>query len=188
MSAKLFAGDDLGQKITKPPLEKDEIENISELSNSFFYYKIGSSLLSQNVGIGYRTRDFTKCKGTDYSLNCHAFLYQKNHECFFPSFKVSFLRYKNSKVDSSYSGTGIEIITLGSPNSFPIPNIELIWGSEWKERSVSFSQLGINLTPAFISILGIYTRLTNHGIYFEGFNFIIAGISSAGIVSYTIGF
>ncbi len=182
------------QALDKIELNEQDLKEIVKPKDSYYYLKLGASPLVQNVGFGHRSRDIKKRRANDFTVNCHAFLLGlgKRNDLFLPSFKYSYLKYKDPIIRSSYFGVGYELCVLlktshGRILRTVIPNIELVWGSE--RDNFHFSQFGINLLPTAVVIyLATMGALGERGSDSAGFAFLGAVASSAAAISYTIGF
>jgi len=180
------------QETVKSETIEENIQNPENLLNKkpnvYGYFKLGSSFLIQNIGVGSRYHNFETYKGHDLSFNMHVILcgMGKRNDIFLPSLKYDFLKYKLD--NSQYFGIGGEIGLVakykGGVESF-YPNIELIWGKERKQ--LRFTQFSINLLPAAASVVGlIFTTFGSGNERNAGFVVSVLGALTA--IEYTIAF
>ncbi|NGX63414.1 MAG: hypothetical protein KR126chlam6_00826 [Candidatus Anoxychlamydiales bacterium] len=195
ISAILFAEEtfkeDVIPEINQKPLAELDMKEIQNLKDSYFYVKLGSTILVQNIGLGYRSRNLKSCRGNDLTFNLHAPLLGlgKDNKSFMPSFKYSYLKYKDSVIHSSYFGVGFEMgiwmQTHGRIVKGYIPNIELVWGKE--REAFHFSQFGINVVPAAGAVILASAGIIEGG-QSAGWGALFAAAATSVSFSYTIGF
>jgi len=187
-----FKKEELSSEITQKSLAELDTKEIQKLKDSYFYVKLGSTVLVQNIGFGYRAHNIKSCRGNDLAFNFHAPLLGlgKNNNSFMPSFKYSYLKYRDSVIHSSYFGIGFEMgvwmQTHGQRIKGYIPNIELVWGKE--REAFHFSQFGINVVPAVGGVILASTGIIEGGHQAVGWGALFAAAAASVSFSYTIGF
>ena len=177
---------DLKLEVKQNSFENKVIKEDVKEQSSYPYFKIGTTITVQNIGFGYRSHNIEKRRANDVALNLNTILLGLGIEGgkFFPSFKYSYLWYKEPVLHSSYFGLGFEALLFAKAFK-TIPNFELFWGKE--RNSVHFTQFGINVIPAagivFFTPIAIFQK--NHSKDWAALG---AVVSTTLAFSYTIGF
>lgn len=146
-----------------PQEDSDQfIKQYEPISTSNIYFKIGTSILYQGVGVGYRFKDEITNVGYDVALNVKVMPFIFGHHALSrPITTIEYTRlfYKKSFafVDyCKYSGLGIEfgaLIREGRDHHLlPIVNPKIVWGREY--ISGQFSQGSLNLIPTAVFLVG----------------------------------
>lgn len=192
ISKNIFADVDINKIDQNAPIDEPiKKEIISDEKDLYGYFKIGGSFLIQNVGVGIRSRNENSNYGNDISFNVNFSsigLIGKVYNVI-PSLKYGILRFSDSKKTSTYNGINFELgafipINERKTHIFPVPNIELVRGTE-RDNS-RFSQFGINLLPATFAIVAIAADVSS--LRWGGFGAAFGLLASTSIFTYTVGF
>lgn len=169
--------------------ECSQVSLQASFTDSNLYFKIGTSIIYQEVSVGRRSRDLTIKKGNDFSVNLKGAPFA-SMTLAFASAQYTRLFYKESFKERTYykySGVGLEIgVVMGEgTRPIPIPNPRLVWGREYP--SSRFSELSFNVLPAVLTTLFAASIIhDNHKC--SGIEYGIGIISICSILQYSFGF
>lgn len=152
------------------------------------YFKIGTSILYQGVGVGKRWRDFSTLRGNDWAFNVKTPLILG---VYFPFTSLEYTRlfYNPYNADIyKYFGIGLEVGVFLDKNTrhYPIPNPKIMWGKEHLDGH--FTQWSLNLLPTAVFASGVFTSLSHKHHHNCGIEQAIGIVALGTMFEFTYGF